>query len=326
MLRFVSTIGLLFAVRRDVCRGAVAEPSRSEIPRTADGKPNLSAPAPRIDGKPDLSGVWQAERTPVDEFVRVLGPGFPQLQIDFIDVTKNFVNVFWGLKPEEEPLRPEAAALLKQHRASGREFTVAYCLPASLPATISVLAFKMIQAPGQIVVVPGSDDPTRQIYTDGRSLPKDPDPNWTGYSVGTWQGDTLVVETVGITTRALLDLSGHPRSEGMRITERYHRRDFGQSISTSHSTIPSTTRGRSASKPRCGSSRTPTCSSTSARRTRSFGLGEPAGLGSVGSTSRRITSKGQLAGRCSTGSARRRCGCRSCWWTGSCSSRMACGR
>ena len=85
----------------------------------------------------------------------------------------------------------------------------------------------MIQAPGQIVVMPGSDDPTRQIYTDGRSLPKDPDPNWTGYSVGTWQGDTLVVETVGITTRALLDVVGHPRSEGMRITERYHRRDFG---------------------------------------------------------------------------------------------------
>jgi hypothetical protein len=76
-------------------------------------------------------------------------------------------------------------------------------------------------------VMPGSDDPPRQIYTDGRSLPKDPDPNWTGYSVGRWQGDTLVVETVGITTRAVLDAAGHPRSEGMRITERYRRRDFG---------------------------------------------------------------------------------------------------
>ena len=85
----------------------------------------------------------------------------------------------------------------------------------------------MLQAPGQIVVMPGSDDPARQIYTDGRSLPVDPDPNWAGYSVGTWQGDTLVVETVGITTRALLDAAGHPRSEGMRITERYYRRDFG---------------------------------------------------------------------------------------------------
>jgi hypothetical protein len=90
-----------------------------------------------------------------------------------------------------------------------------------------VLSFKMIQAPGEIVVLPGTSDPPRQIYTDGRSLPKDPDPTWAGHSVGTWQGDTLVVETVGIQTRAWLDGFGHPRSEGMRITERYRRRDFG---------------------------------------------------------------------------------------------------
>ena len=85
----------------------------------------------------------------------------------------------------------------------------------------------MVQAPGQIVVMPGTDDPPRQIYIDGRALPKDPDPNWTGYSVGAWEADTLVVDTVGITTRALLDGSGHPRSDVMRITERYRRRDFG---------------------------------------------------------------------------------------------------
>ena len=131
------------------------------------------------------------------------------------------------MKPNEEPLSPEGAAALKQHRSSGREFTSAYCLPASLPATVSLLAFKMIQAPRQIVVVPGSGDPPRQIYTDGRTLPKEPEPTWTGYSVGSWQDDTLVVETVGITTKALLDGSGHPRSDAMRITERYRRRDFG---------------------------------------------------------------------------------------------------
>ena len=85
----------------------------------------------------------------------------------------------------------------------------------------------MIQAPRVIVVVPGSGDPPRQIHTDGRGLPQNPEPNWTGYSVGTWQNDTLVVETVGITTRAWLDGFGHPRSEDMRITERYRRRDVG---------------------------------------------------------------------------------------------------
>ena len=197
------------------------------IPRTADGKLNLSAPVPRLDGKPDLSGVWQAERTPVEEFARVLGPGILQLQVDIADVTKNHLNVFWGLKRDEEPLRPEGAAIFRQRGTGGQEFQGAYCLPASLPATISILAFKMIQALNQIVVIPGTGDPPRQIYTDGRSLPKNPDPTWTGYSVGSWQNDTLVVETVGITSRAWLDIFGHPRSDGMRITERYRRRDVG---------------------------------------------------------------------------------------------------
>jgi hypothetical protein len=227
MVRLVSTVGLLFACAVTCVEAQWFNHRDPSIPRTADGKPNLSAPAPRVGGKPDLTGVWQAERTSVDEFVRMLGPVFPQLQVDYNDVTKHFVNVFWGLKPDEEPLRPEGAAALKQHRSSGREFTAAYCLPGSLPSTISLLSFKMVQAPSQLVVIPGTDDPPRQIYTDGRTLPKDPDPNWTGYSVGRWEADTLVVETVGITTRALLDASGHPRSDAMRITERYRRRDFG---------------------------------------------------------------------------------------------------
>jgi predicted outer membrane lipoprotein len=226
-MRLASILGLLLAGAVTCVDAQWLNHRDPKIPRTADGKPDLFAPAPRLDGKPDLTGVWQAERTPLEEFVRVLGPVYPQLQIDFTDVTKHFANVFWGMKPDEEPLRPEAAALLKQRRSSGQEFTAAYCLPASLPATISLLAFKMVQAPGQIVVMPGSDDPPRQIYTDGRTLPADPDPTWTGHSVGSWQGETLVVETVGITTRAPLDAAGHPRSEAMRITERFRRRDVG---------------------------------------------------------------------------------------------------
>ena len=199
----------------------------TKTPRTADGKPNLTAPAPRLNGKPDLSGVWQAERTPVDEFVKVLGPGLPQIQPDLNDVTKHVINVFWGVKPGEEPFTREGASMFQQHRASGQDFQGAYCLPASFPAQVFVLMSKMIQAPNEIIVIPGTGDPPRQIYTDGRSLPKDPEPSWTGHSVGTWQGDTLVVETVGINTRAWLDGFGHPRSDAMRITERYRRRDFG---------------------------------------------------------------------------------------------------
>jgi hypothetical protein len=197
-----------------------------KTPRTADGKPNLSAPAPRVGGRPDVSGVWLAERTPPEEFTRVLGPNLLTLQVDVSDVTKHYLNVFWGLEPNEEPLRPAAAAIVRQRNDGIQDFPSAYCLPTSLPGT-AALVFKLIQAPGQIVVIPETGDPPRQIYLDGRSLPKNPEPNWTGYSAGTWQRDTLVVDTVGITTKAWLDGFGHPRSEQMRITERYRRRDFG---------------------------------------------------------------------------------------------------
>jgi hypothetical protein len=226
MLRLASTMGLLFAAITSI-EAQWLNQRDPRIPRTADGKPNLAAPIPRVNGRPDLSGVWLAERTPTEEFVKALGPEFTQLQIDYTDITKNFVSVFWGMPPGEGPLRPEAAAILKQRLSSGEQFQGAACLPASVPATMNVLAFKMIQTPNQIVVVFENGDPVRQIHMDGRSLPKDPNPSWMGYSVGRWEGDTLVVDTIGITTRAWLDGLGHPRSEDMRITERYRRRDFG---------------------------------------------------------------------------------------------------
>jgi hypothetical protein len=198
-----------------------------KTPRTPDGQPNLSAPAPRLNGKPDLSGLWQAERTPVSEFVSALGPGLPAIQPDLNDVTKHVINVFWGVKPGEEPMTPAGLALMQQNQKSGRDFQSAYCLPASIPASMLVVNAKMIHAASEIVVLAGNGDPARQIYIDGRSLPKDPIPSWMGTSIGRWQGDTLVVETTGFQERALLDSFGHPRSEHMHVTERYRRRDFG---------------------------------------------------------------------------------------------------
>jgi hypothetical protein len=194
-------------------------------PRTQDGKPNLTAPAPRINGKPDLSGVWQAERTPEREFTRVLGKDFTTVQVDWNDITKQFVNVFWGLKPVEEPLRPEAEAILKER--TKQHFPRVDCLPAGIPANIFLYDFKMFQTPEEIVILLGDGDPPRQIYIDGRNLPVDPQPSWMAYSVGAWQGDTLVVNTIGFNEASWLDKSGHPRSESMLIRERYRRRDFG---------------------------------------------------------------------------------------------------
>jgi hypothetical protein len=199
----------------------------ARTPRTKDGKPNLTAPAPHQNGKPDLSGLWQAEKTPVEEYERVLGKRFTNIQVDTHDVTKYVLNVFWGMKPEDEPLRPEGASILKRRQESPLEYPHTQCLPGSIPLALLVFTFKIIQTPQEIVMLSETADPPRQIYTDGRPLPKDPNPTWMGYSVGRWDRDTLVVDTVGFNDRAWLDGSGHPRSESMHITERYRRRDFG---------------------------------------------------------------------------------------------------
>ena len=86
---------------------------------------------------------------------------------------------------------------------------------------------KFVQTPGLIVIMLELDSAVRQIYTDGRTHPVDPNPSWLGYSVGKWEGDTLVVNTVGFNDKTWLDATGHPHSEAMRLVERYRRRDFG---------------------------------------------------------------------------------------------------
>ena len=198
-----------------------------EIRPAAGGRVDLSSPAPRLNGRPDLSGLWEAERTPTAEFVRVLGQSQVDIQPDQDQITKHMINVFWDVKPEDQPLRPEAIALTEARQKSGRDFQSAYCLPSSLPAATLTLHLKMVQGPHEIAVLHGSGDPAREIYTDGRTLPQPPEPSWMGTSSGHWEGDTLVVQTTGFKEAAWLDGFGHPRSEAMRITERFHRRDFG---------------------------------------------------------------------------------------------------
>ena len=199
-----------------------------QTPRTRDGQPNLTAPAPRLDGRPDLSGLWEADATPRIELERVLPPGFFEIQVDLPQVSKYVFNLFWGLKPEDDPSRPEALALVKERgESSGKDLPGSLCLPNAIPLTPLILPFKIVQAPRQMVMLFEHYDPPRQIYTDGRVLPKDLAPTWMGYAAGKWQGDTLVVESAGFNGKTWLDAAGHPRSESARLTERYRRRDFG---------------------------------------------------------------------------------------------------
>jgi len=127
-------------------------------------------------------------------------------------------------------MQPWAAALYKQREENFRRDTDGIaCLPPGPKAAIGVGGFpiKIVQNPGLVVILHEYDTIFRQIFTDGRSLPEDPNPTWRGYSVGHWEGDTLVVSTAGFNDRTTIDLAGHPHTEALRVTERFHRRDVG---------------------------------------------------------------------------------------------------
>lgn len=200
-------------------------------PRTRDGKPNLTAPAPRaLDGKPDLSGVWHVQPTGMKEMKRLFGEradatDVPGMELDTI--SKYGVNILQDFKPEEAPIRPEAIQIQRGRKIS--DFPATHCLPQGIPlGTMLSEPVKIVQSPKLIAILYEADDKHRQIYMDGRVLPKEFDqPAWMGYSVGRWDRDTLVVETAGFNDKTWLDIMGHPHSEALRVVERYRRRDFG---------------------------------------------------------------------------------------------------
>jgi hypothetical protein len=167
------------------------------IPRTVDGKPDLSAPPPRgSDGKPDLSGVWR-------------GGGKYQSDLRHSDVQR------WA----QEQARRHAAAFYSDRWA-------VLCLPPGPMINFSG-PLTIIQTPDRLAMLYEVPNNYRQIFTDGRELPRDPNPTWQGYSVGRWDGDTLVADTIGFNDRSMIGRPLYPHSEDLRISERYRRRDFG---------------------------------------------------------------------------------------------------
>ena len=201
-------------------------------PRLPDGRPNLTARAPRApNGKPDLSGVWHVQPTSREEMKRLFGNDVDTIEVPGMEidsVSKYAINIFQDFKPEDAPVKPEVAEVLKRrgdHRPE--QLPLTFCLPGGLPlSTMLSEVSKIVQTPGLVLIMLELGG-TRQIYTDGRKHMADPSPSWLGYSVGRWEGDTLVVDTLGFNGKSWLDLIGHPQSEAMRLTERYRRRDFG---------------------------------------------------------------------------------------------------
>src|SRR5579883_2771673 len=204
-------------------------------PRTADGEPNLSAPAPRgLDGKPDLSGVWMHETSSVAEMKRVFGNRFEEtVKVDVPGMELGTqhrypFNILQDFKPGESPMRPEAAELLKKVSFARNPEELCAENPGIPLADLLSEPIKIVQSTRVTVILYEAGNAHRQIYTDGRGMPKEFSlPAYYGYSVGHWEGDTLVVESAGFNTKTTLDAMGHPHSEGLHLIERYRRRDFG---------------------------------------------------------------------------------------------------
>jgi hypothetical protein len=186
-------------------------------PRLPDGTPNLTAPAPRaVDGKPDLSGIWEVVGDtvmPTDGRVR----------------SKYVYNIAADL-PEGAPFQPWAKAVHAQRQqALGVGAPTERCLPHGIPDAMltRTLPFKIIQTPGVTIILYEEFNNWRQVFTDGRPLPRDPQPAWLGYSVGSWEGDTFVVQTAGFNDKSWLDAGGTPHTEALQTRERLRRIDFG---------------------------------------------------------------------------------------------------
>jgi hypothetical protein len=172
------------------------------VPRTADGKPDFSAPAPRAaDGHPELTGLWRGAGT----------------RGDLRDETK---------------VQAWARAAMAEHESNYyRDGPHMRCLPQG-PSYIAGAGGgggslrRIVQSPSVIAIL-NPDTTYRQIFMDGRALEPDPLPIWQGYSVGRWDGDTLVVESNGFNARTWLHSEGLVHTERLRITDRYRRTDFG---------------------------------------------------------------------------------------------------
>jgi hypothetical protein len=189
------------------------------VPRLPDGRPNLQAAAPRAaDGKPDLSGIWYLHFDQCGPF----GCADYQPGPQFFD--------FGATLPGGLPYLPWAAALVKQRQSqSAKDDPIGLCRPGGL---FRFHTFppprKVLQLPGLVVILSERDVTYRQIFTDGRALPADPEPTWNGYSVGRWEGDALVVQTNGLRDGTWIDRKGSPITDAARVTERFRRVSFGR--------------------------------------------------------------------------------------------------
>lgn len=189
----------------------------ANVPRTADGKPDMSARTPRTaGGQPDFSGMWGWETR------ANCGAHCNDFQI-----SREFMNIAASLTTPL-PYKPGVADLVKQRTAAQDQDPNVHCMPRGAPRIWTDDYYKRIaQLPDRIIVLTERNMQYRQIFTDGRPLPNDPNPTWNGYSTATWDGDTLVVRTIGFKDGLWLDAFGHPFGNTGTLTEKIRRPNYG---------------------------------------------------------------------------------------------------
>ena len=178
------------------------------MPRTADGKIDMKAPPRRMaDGHVDLSGFWMPT-----------------------DVVRHLLNLASDMKPGEVPLQPWAETLYRERiENNGKDHPGVRCLPSGIPEKLNIPdGLKVVHTPDLLLFLYESRTIYRQVFTDGRPLPPaDVQPTWMGYSIGHWEGDTMVVETRYSNGQTWLDMRGLPATDALHVIERYTRPDIG---------------------------------------------------------------------------------------------------
>ncbi len=213
------------------------------VPRKADGSVNMSAPAPRLaDGKPDFSGVWTTGE-PYDR--RNLGlsspkqlaapkdpkstaeaqtPGDPAAIVGSRQMANIGIDLPGGL-----PYQPWLVPIVKERTDNlAKDDPHVRCLPDNFIRAYGMPhLLKFVHSPNLLVVLNEMNAGYRQVFTDGRALPKDPTPTWQGYSSAKWSGDTLVIDTIGLRDDTWIDWSGSVVTEAAKVREEIRRPDFG---------------------------------------------------------------------------------------------------
>jgi hypothetical protein len=191
------------------------------VPRKADGTVDMTAPTPRLaDGKPDLSGIWISDRTEPGQPTISDASSLPSgryMQNMGVDFEGGLPYQAWQLPIVKE--RTENLAVDDPHiRCLPDFFLRAYGLPHML---------KFVHTPGLLVMLNEMNAGYRQVFTDARALPDEPAPSWQGYSSARWEGDTLVVDTIGVRDDTWIDWNGSVVTEEAKIREEIRRVDFG---------------------------------------------------------------------------------------------------